>query len=136
MCVAAGGAQAQQDQVTAGEAEARFAAGEFEAAARLWGRTAGAGPSFEETALRFVDARATGALQAFLIARLDALGADDRAQARAPRVRPASRECLRRCPAVDSVDLCSIMVCGTPHPVAATHLLRPRRQRLTAWAPS
>lgn len=83
MQIASGGTQAQQDQVTVGEAEARFAAGEFEGAARLWGRTVGAGPSFEETALRFVDARATGALQAFLLARLDALGADDRAQARA-----------------------------------------------------
>ena len=90
MHIASGGTQAQQDQVTVGEAEARFAAGEFEAAARLWGRTAGAGPSFEETALRFVDARATGALQAFLLARLDALGPDDRAQARASCVRLAS----------------------------------------------
>lgn len=65
-----------------GEAEARFAAGEHDAAARLWGRTTGAGPSFEETALRFVDAGATSALQAFLLARLDALGPEDRAQAR------------------------------------------------------
>lgn len=65
-----------------GEAEARFAAGEHDAAARLWGRTTGAGPSFEETALRCVDAGATSALQAFLLARLDALGPDDRAQAR------------------------------------------------------
>ncbi|KAK9832068.1 hypothetical protein WJX81_003754 [Elliptochloris bilobata] len=73
--------QAQRDQVTVGEAEARFAAGEHDTAARLWGRTVGAGPSFEETALRFVDAGATGALQAFLLARLDALGPDDRAQA-------------------------------------------------------
>ncbi len=67
-----------------GEAEARFAAGEHEAAARLWGGTPRAGPSFEEAALRFVDAGATGALQAFLLARLDALGPDDRAQARRP----------------------------------------------------
>ena len=74
--------QAQRDLVTVGEAEARFAAGEHDAAARLWGRTTGAGPSFEETALRFVDAGATSALQAFLLARLDALGPDNRAQAR------------------------------------------------------
>ena len=73
--------QAQRDLVTVGEAEARFAAGEHDVAARLWGRTTGAGPSFEETALRFVDAGATSALQAFLLARLDALGPDDRAQA-------------------------------------------------------
>lgn len=75
--------QAQRDQVTIAEAEAKFAAGEHEAAARLWGRIAGGGPSFEETALRFVDVGATSALQAFLLARLKALGPDDRAQARA-----------------------------------------------------
>ena len=77
--------QDQRDLVTVGEAEARFVAGEHDAAARLWGRTIGAGPSFEETALRLVDAGATSALQTFLLARLDALGPDDRAQACADR---------------------------------------------------
>lgn len=62
------------------EAEVAFESGRHMHAARLWGRMRAAEPSFEETALRFVGVGATEALQAFLMARLQVLGPDDKAQ--------------------------------------------------------
>ncbi len=75
--------------VARAEAEVAFEAGEYARAAALWGGMRGAEPSFEEVALRFVGARATDALQAFLQARLAVLGPDDKAQARALSPLPA-----------------------------------------------
>ncbi len=72
--------QAERDTVSRSEAEAAFQDGDFKHAARLWGRMQAGNPSFEEIALRFVDVGATDALQVFLMARLQALAPDDKAQ--------------------------------------------------------
>lgn len=74
------GMQAERDTVSRSEAEAAFQDGDFKHAARLWGRMQAGDPSFEEIALRFVDVGATEALQVFLMARLQALAPDDKAQ--------------------------------------------------------
>ena len=72
--------QAERDTVSRSEAEAAFQDGDFKHAARLWGRMQAGDPSFEEIALRFVDVGAIEALQVFLMARLQALAPDDKAQ--------------------------------------------------------
>lgn len=66
--------------VARAEADVAFESGRHVHAARLWGRIRAPEPSFEEIALRFVGVGATEALQAFLMARLQVLGADDKAQ--------------------------------------------------------
>ena len=73
-------AQAERDTVSRSEAEAAFQDGNYKHAARLWGRMQGGDPSFEEIALRFVEVGATDALQVFLMARLQVLAPDDKAQ--------------------------------------------------------
>ena len=79
--------QAERDVVSRAEARVAFDAGDYARAAQLWGAMRGGEPSFEEVALRFVGAGATDALQAFLMARLQVLGPDDKAQViRAPLV--------------------------------------------------
>ncbi len=70
--------------VARAEADVAFQGGRHVQAARLWGRIRAAEPSFEEIALRFVGVGATEALQAFLMARLQVLGPDDKAQVSAP----------------------------------------------------
>ena len=75
-------AQAERDVVSRAEARVAFDAGDHARAAQLWGAMRGAVPSFDEVALRFVGAGATDALQAFLMARLQVLGPDDKAQVR------------------------------------------------------
>ena len=72
--------QAERDIVNRSEAEAAFEDDEFTRAASLWGRMRSSEPSFEEIALRFVEVGATEALQVFLMARLQVLGPDDKAQ--------------------------------------------------------
>lgn len=72
--------QAERDTVSRSEAEAAFEDGNFTHAARLWGRMQAGDPSFEEVALRFVESGATDALQVFLMARLQVLPPDDKAQ--------------------------------------------------------
>ena len=62
------------------EATAAFAAGRLLAAARLWGKVTAVPPSFEETALKFVEAGDPDALQAFLLTKLDTLAPGDKAQ--------------------------------------------------------
>ena len=62
------------------EADAAYGEGRFEAAARLYGRVTAASPSFEETALKFVEAAQPAALRLFLAARLEVLGPADKAQ--------------------------------------------------------
>ena len=74
--------QAQRNSIAAAEASARFAEGDLDGAARLWGGSPGAGPTFEEAALKLVEAGAPTALQTFLLARLGALARDDKAQVR------------------------------------------------------
>ena len=66
--------------VSRAEARVAFDAGDHARAAQLWGAMRGGEPSFEEVALRFVGAGATDSLQAFLMARLQVLGPDDKAQ--------------------------------------------------------
>ncbi|BDA49156.1 Vacuolar protein sorting-associated protein 18 homolog [Coccomyxa sp. Obi] len=73
--------QAERDMVARAEADMAFESGRHVHAARLWGRIRAPEPSFEEIALRFVGVGATEALQAFLMARLQVLGVDDKAQA-------------------------------------------------------
>jgi hypothetical protein len=75
--------QAQRDAVSVAEADAAFEGGDLLRAAGLYGRVASAQPSFEEVALKFVEAGMPQALQAFLLARLRSLGSEDKAQARA-----------------------------------------------------
>ena len=72
--------QAERDVVSRAQAEVAFEGGDYGKAALLWGGMRSAEPSFEEVALRFVGAAATDALQAFLVARLQVLGPDDKAQ--------------------------------------------------------
>ena len=72
--------QAQRDQVSLAEADAAFDNGEFKAAAALYGRIAKGPPSFEEVALKLVEAGASDALQTFLQTRLENLSSDDKVQ--------------------------------------------------------
>ena len=74
--------QAERDVVSRVEARVAFDSGNYGRAAQLWGSMRGSEPSFEEVALRFVGAGVTDALQAFLMARLQVLGPDDKAQVR------------------------------------------------------
>lgn len=66
--------------VNVSRAEAAFGAGRFVEAARVYGQVAASTPSFEELALKFVDAGVPEALQEFLKAKLEALGPEDKAQ--------------------------------------------------------
>ena len=77
--------QAERDIVNRSEAEAAFEDDDFTRAASLWGRMRSSEPSFEEIALRFVEVGATEALQVFLMARLQVLGPDDKAQVQEQR---------------------------------------------------
>ena len=68
--------------VALAEADAAFTAGDRARAATLWGSTLGAThPSFEEAALRLLDAGDPASLATFLEARLAALPPADKAQA-------------------------------------------------------
>eukprot|EP00884_Botryococcus_braunii_P001644 jgi/Botrbrau1/11480/Bobra.0360s0007.1 len=73
--------QAQRDAVSVAEAQAAYQAGDLLRAAGLYGRVASPSPSFQELALKFVEAAAPDALQAFLLARLTSLPPHDKAQA-------------------------------------------------------
>jgi hypothetical protein len=79
--------QAERDTVARAEADVAFRDGRHVHAARLWGRIRASDPSFEEVALRFVGVGATEALQAFLMARLQVLSPDDKAQVGASTIR-------------------------------------------------
>ena len=72
--------QTQRDTVNNAEAVVAFSEGRLLAAAKLWGRVTGAPLSFEETALKFVEAGVPDALQAFLLTKLDTLAPGDKAQ--------------------------------------------------------
>ena len=74
--------QTQRDTVNNAEAVVAFSEGRLLAAAKLWGRVTGASLSFEETALKFVEAGVPDALQAFLLTKLDTLAPGDKAQVR------------------------------------------------------
>lgn len=74
------GVQAERNEVSRAEADVAFQEGRYVHAAQLWGRIRSAEPSFEEVALRFVGAAATDALQEFLLARLQVLSPEDKAQ--------------------------------------------------------
>jgi len=71
----------QKNIVWTEQAEAAFEAGEHMAAARLFARLGTAQPTFEQVALRFVEISNPAALHEFLTRKLEALTADDRAQA-------------------------------------------------------
>ena len=73
-------AQAQRDRVSLAEADAAFDNGEFKTAAALYGRVAKGPPSFEEVALKLVEAGASDALQTFLQTRLENLSPNDKVQ--------------------------------------------------------
>lgn len=77
-------AQAQRDQVSLAEADAAFDNGEFNTAAALYGRVAKGPPSFEEVALKLVEAGASDALQTFLQTRLENLSPNDKVQVGVP----------------------------------------------------
>jgi hypothetical protein len=62
------------------EAQAAYQEGDLLRAAGLYGRVTSPTPSFQELALKFVEAAAPDALQAFLLARLTSLPSHDKAQ--------------------------------------------------------
>mmetsp|Transcript_23999 Transcript_23999/g.66689 ORF Transcript_23999/g.66689 Transcript_23999/m.66689 type:complete len:1007 (-) Transcript_23999:341-3361(-) len=71
----------QRNAVQMEQAEAAFVAGDFQQAARLFARLDAPKPTFEQTALRFVEIGDPSALYEFLRCKLEALASDDRAQA-------------------------------------------------------
>ncbi|KAI3432414.1 hypothetical protein D9Q98_003968 [Chlorella vulgaris] len=72
---------AQRNAVYLAEAAALFEEGEYVAAAALYGKVTARSPSFEEVALRLMETGEPAALAAFLQAKLDTLGGEDKAQA-------------------------------------------------------
>lgn len=70
----------QRNAVLSAQADAAFDEGRYEEAGGLYGRVTSTSPSFEELALRLMDAGEPAALEAFLQARLDTLGPADAAQ--------------------------------------------------------
>uniref|UniRef100_A0A7S1SRU6 Pep3/Vps18 RING C-terminal domain-containing protein n=1 Tax=Tetraselmis chuii TaxID=63592 RepID=A0A7S1SRU6_9CHLO len=71
----------QKNVVWTEQAEAAFNNADYMQAARLFARLDTMKPTFEQVALRFVDIGNPAALHEFLICKLEALTADDRAQA-------------------------------------------------------
>ncbi|KAL6783732.1 VPS18 [Auxenochlorella protothecoides x Auxenochlorella symbiontica] len=72
---------AQRSAVFLAQGEAAVEGGDWEAAGTLFGKVTLTEPSFEDLALRFMDAAQPGALQRFLQVRLETLGRDDQVQA-------------------------------------------------------
>ncbi|CAD7699110.1 unnamed protein product [Ostreobium quekettii] len=71
---------AQRDEVYSKQAEVAMSQNDNVSAARTFAKLQGSSPTFEDIALKFIELEDTEALQEFLMAKLQALGHDDRAQ--------------------------------------------------------